>query len=827
VDWLRQILFSNEFIPHGHCFSWRPGLMTLHVGSDTLIGTAYVVISLTLYGLVRRIRLPFSPMFLAFGLFIGACGLTHYMEVWTLWVPDYWLSGAIKAVTAAASVATGVYLVRARRTILQVTRGAQLAEERRVHIEAQNRELSALYSRVKELDDAKTRFFLNVSHELRTPLALVLGPIEKRVEAERDPAARRDLEIARRNARLLLRHVDDLLDVARLEEGRLEVRWRRVDLAALVRDVAGYFDALASDRRVELAVDAPPAAPAVLDPEQMGRVLVNLLSNAFKFVPDGGHVRCALAVDGGRAMLTVDDDGPGIPAEQREAVFERFHQGAGRSGAAAGGAGLGLAIARELVTLHAGTIEADRAPGGGARLRISLPLQAPPGSAVEDAAPAVHPAAQAGAAAEALRRDGEAAPPGDAPRDAATVLVVEDQPEMRALVAEALGAAFHVVSASDGAEALQVAEALRPDLVVTDVMMPRLDGERLVSELRARAALRDLPVIVLTARADEALRATLLQGGASDYVVKPFRAEELRARAANAVAMKRSRDALAGALERPEGDVEAMARELVRRKRELELVAETARVAREQAENASRVKSSFLGMLSHELRTPLAAMQLSITALKADREGTLGERQRGQLARLERAAARLLGLIEALLEYTRVEAGKMVVQPREVNLAELAAEVVEESLPEAQRKLLALELAPAPPLPLARTDPRLVRLVLVNLVVNAIKYTEQGRVGVAVSHDGRAHVLEVSDTGPGIPPADRMRIFEPFQQLGRPGVAQGVGLGLSLVKGVSEALGGELSVDSEVGCGSVFRLRLPSEPPAAQVAEGSVPPAAP
>jgi signal transduction histidine kinase len=308
----------------------------------------------------------------------------------------------------------------------------------------------------------------------------------------------------------------------------------------------------------------------------------------------------------------------------------------------------------------------------------------------------------------------------------------------------------------------------------------------------------------------------LLRRGASDYVVKPFLPEELRARVRNLVAAKRARDAIGRELDARGRGLEELARELVERKRELELAVDTARIAREQAERASSVKSTFLGMLSHELRTPLTSIQLGIATLRDQRAGALDDRQRATLARIERSAARLLDMLSALLEYTRVESGKLVVHLEEVDVRAVAADVVDETLVQAQRKLIELSLDSPASLPPAVTDRRLLRLVLLNLVVNAIKYTDRGSVRVALAHRPQGHVIEVADTGRGIGPADQADVFEPFRQVGRAGTAQGVGLGLSLVRGVAEALGATVSLESEIGRGSTFRLTLPPQAPGAR-----------
>jgi signal transduction histidine kinase len=208
-------------------------------------------------------------------------------------------------------------------------------------------------------------------------------------------------------------------------------------------------------------------------------------------------------------------------------------------------------------------------------------------------------------------------------------------------------------------------------------------------------------------------------------------------------------------------------------------------------------------------------MRLSIDALATERE-PLSARQRDFVRRIDQASRRLLSLVESLLEYTRVESGRIIVRPERFELAALAAEVVDEALPHARRKLIALELAPPPPLPAAETDPRLVRIVLVNLVVNAVRYTEAGSVRVSVGQAADGHFFEVEDTGPGLTPQELGRIFEPFEQLagGAASKAQGAGLGLTLVKGIVEALGGEIDVRSQPGRGSTFRVTLPPRPAA-------------
>ncbi|NPC87233.1 HAMP domain-containing histidine kinase, partial [Pyxidicoccus fallax] len=267
----------------------QPDLVALHVLSDALIGSAYLFISLTLYVLVRRIRLPFGGMILSFGVFIGACGLTHLMEVWNVWHSAYWLAGGVKAVTAVASVATGVYLLPFRRRVAEVVASARVSEERRVALEKSSQELEALYSRLKESEAQRTGFFANVSHELRTPLALILGPVERLLGREGlESRERKDLEVVRRNARVLLRHVNALLDVARLDAGQMRVSYAEEDLARRVRLCAENFEGLVAERRLRYTLELPSALPAQVDGDKVERVVLNLLSNAMKFTPEEG-----------------------------------------------------------------------------------------------------------------------------------------------------------------------------------------------------------------------------------------------------------------------------------------------------------------------------------------------------------------------------------------------------------------------------------------------------------------------------------------------------------------------------------------------------------
>lgn len=464
---------------------------------------------------------------------------------------------------------TEVLRGRAEQVEAELYVRAQAIQEANQRLEEANQELARLYERTKELDAIKTRFFANISHELRTPLTLILGPTEALLkQGQLNPESRRQLLVIERNARTLLHHVNDLLDVAKLESGLMAASYTRVDLAALLRVTASHFELLAAKRGIAYRIKAPETLAVELDAEKMQRVLLNLLANAFKFAPEGGQVKCTLSADDVRLQLWIDDSGPGVPEALREVIFERFRQGDEEATRRFGGTGLGLAIVKEFLQLQGGTVQVGESPYGGARFEVELPLQAPVGVTVGEAEAMA--ADRAALLVEEQQPIAQAETPlGDANK--ALVLVVEDNPDMNRFIADSLSGAYRVACAFDGREGLVRALALKPDLIVSDLMMPRMSGDQLVRELRLHAKLDAVPIVLLTAKTDEALRAELLRGGAQDYLTKPFLPDELLARVGNLIEMSRARELLQSELASRDQDVQTLVKELAARKRDLQL----------------------------------------------------------------------------------------------------------------------------------------------------------------------------------------------------------------------------------------------------------------
>jgi PAS domain S-box-containing protein len=427
-----------------------------------------------------------------------------------------------------------------------------------------------------ELDRAKTIFFTNISHEFRTPLTLMLGPLEDlkgelHLLAPSSQHAAVQLDLAHRNGLRLLKLVNTLLDFSRLEAGKLKADFETTDLAAFTAELASVFRSAIEKAGLRLIVDCPPlTAPVSVDRDMWEKIVLNFLSNALKFTFEG-EIEVKLRQTGKFIELTVRDTGIGISASELPHIFERFHRVSGARGRSHEGSGIGLALVQELVRLHGGSVAAESVEGKGSTFRALIPAgveKSPKSAGAGSANRALKAAGARPFVEEALRwlpasdaemdeaeRIAPSAGPGSRPR----IVLADDNADMRAYVGRLLSAQFDVDEAADGMQALDIVLNDLPDLVLCDVMMPRLDGFAFLRELRARPETRALPIILLSARAGEEARLEGIEAGADDYLVKPFSARELLARVGSTLDLARARSTAA------------------ERERELRMEAETAR----------------------------------------------------------------------------------------------------------------------------------------------------------------------------------------------------------------------------------------------------------
>jgi signal transduction histidine kinase/class 3 adenylate cyclase len=405
--------------------------------------------------------------------------------------------------------------------------------ERTDELERLNRVLRSANEQLHELDRLKSEFFANVSHEFRTPLTLTLGAFRTLLKAPLPAQSKELIETGLRNTSRLLFLINEFLDLAKFDSGSMQLRKQCIDLAALVRAVAANFES-AEGRRIHFQGASAPV-PIEADLGQMKKVLYNLLSNAFKFSdPDKGEVWIRLASAEDRVELVVEDNGIGIPDDQLGRIFERFVQVERRATRRHEGTGIGLALVREIVTLHGGTIKVESQLDRGSTFIISLPRgEASEGAILpgeeEDAIvlpiSSGEPPDQASQASDALKAAGERP----------LVLVVDDNADMRGYLARLLSGQYRIALARDGLEGMEQAKTFRPELILSDLMMPRMSGQDLLKAVRKDEALRATPVVFLTARTGAEARVESLEAGADDYIAKPFDENEILARVGNLI----------------------------------------------------------------------------------------------------------------------------------------------------------------------------------------------------------------------------------------------------------------------------------------------------
>jgi signal transduction histidine kinase len=661
-----------------------------------------------------------------------------------------------------------------------------------------------------EIDRAKTTFFSNISHEFRTPLTLILGPIEDALGRTAKALAGDSLQSVHRSAVRLLRLVNSLLDFSRIEAGRLESSFEPTDLAVLTAGLAGSFQSLVEPAGMKLVVDCPSLAEAVyVDPSHWEKIVLNLVSNAFKFTFEG-EIAVRQRAQDGHVELSISDTGTGIPAHELPKVFERFHRVEGSRGRSFEGTGIGLALVSELVKAHGGTVRVESIVGRGSTFVVSVPfgLDHLPKERIAlgknarlgptGGYPAVLEAGQwlssRGGESPAVEATDVAPRDPVTARDARRILVADDNADMREYLLGLLKPHWEVDAVADGAAALASALARPPDLVLSDVMMPHMDGVALLGALRADARTASVPVLLLSARVGEEAVLEGLETGADDYLVKPFSARELLTRIRAHLGMARVRQAAAEAAQELAETRARLVAELERTNKELE---------------------AFSYSVAHDLRAPLRAIDGFSLALQQDCGDRLDSQGIEHLKRVRSSARHMGQLIDGLLGLSRVSRAELARE--QVDLSRMAREVgvrLRETNPSRQ-----VELAVHDRL-VAQGDACLLAAVLENLIGNAWKFTGRlvdARIEVGRMVRGSSSIFFVRDNGAGFDPAYAHKLFGVFQRLHSTAEFEGTGVGLATVARIIRRHGGEVWAEGKVDGGATFFFTLgPPESMASQ-----------
>jgi signal transduction histidine kinase len=700
----------------------------------------------------------------------------------------YWSPKNLPVLSPSGEI---LYILHRVEDVSELVRATELGDElrgrsremerevvnRSRELAAANAELREANAKLGQLDAAKTAFFSNVSHEFRTPLTLMLGPLEDLLaDGSLDDRRRSLLTLAHDNSLRLLKLVNALLDFSRFEAARPRAAFAPIDLAAFTAELAGMFASAAARAGLRLVVDCPALSePAWVDRDMWEKVVTNLVSNAFKFTPRG-DIAVRVSERGNQIVMEVADSGVGIPESELPRIFERFHRVSSTWARTHEGTGIGLSLAHELVGLHGGRLSVKSVLGRGTTFTVEVPKgyshlpadtvsQAPAHPGISRVA--IAHAAEAGRwAAETGEERGEALPPASTPTARPRVLVVDDNRDLRSYIAGLLGPAYDVATAEDGLAALQAIESRRPDLVVSDLMMPRLDGFGLVRELRAHPATASLPIVLLSARAGEESTIEGLDVGADDYLAKPFSAGELLARVRTHVNLARARQAWA-----------------------------------EELERANRELDAFSYSVSHDLRAPLRAIDGFSRMLAEEAAEGLSERGRHHLERIRGGVARMGELIEDLLGLAQI--GRAALARHPVDISAIAHKVASELA--ARPHSRAVEVTIEEGL-VAEADPRLATVVLENLIGNAWKFTgRQAQPRIEVGRRSAAsHAFFVRDNGAGFDMAYADRLFGAFQRLHRQEEFEGTGIGLATVHRIVGRHRGRIWAEAEPGKGATF-----------------------
>ncbi len=685
-------------------------------------------------------------------------------------------------------------------------------DESRQKLEEGNRKLV-------EMDRVKTRFFANMSHELRTPLTLLIAPLETllhRRERLTGPQIQELLSTMHANGMRLLKLINDLLDLERLDTGNMQVKPEPIHIGSFVRGLASSVQAVANDKSLKLETTVAAEVGTVLvDRDKLEKVLLNLLFNALKFTPAGGRVSIGAQRASDHLILTVSDTGMGIASAQLPFIFDRFWQADNSTRRKHQGTGIGLALVKELVEAQGGKVMAQSELEKGTTMTVELPYVATHEAPVtaEPNIEGVEASARTGAQSEEwlshLYRRAELHPAltplhGSLHRDEVErgnkkpiILIADDEPDMLRFLKTQLSDEFQVLEAIDGQQAVEKASQFLPEIILSDMMMPEKDGLQVCRELRAKTSTQSIPIILLTARADEETKLTALSVGASDFLSKPFSTTELHLRVTNLVGQRK------------------LQRELARNLQILEATMDELKEAQSQLVQSEKLAG--LGRMSagiiHEINNPLNYAKTGLYALRK-KESFLPEGEREDFSEvirdIEEGVDRVKNIVADLRTFSHPSSDEL----QDVDLGNVIASALR--FVSDQLKGVKIDNQLPAEFTVNGNSNKLVQ-VAINLLQNAIDAVKKGKDGepATITISGRIdaeasrRILTVRDNGEGIKPENLNNIFDPF--FTTKDVGEGMGLGLTISHRIMAECGGRILVKSEPGHFTEFALEFPEK----------------
>ena len=672
------------------------------------------------------------------------------------------------------------------------------------------------------IDQAKTTFFNNISHEFRTPITLMLSPIEDALKETLPNSIKTNLEVVHRNGVRLLKLVNLLLDFARIESNRMEASFESTDLSIYTQDLASSFRSAIMKAELKFLVDCPPLPePVFIDRQMWEKIVMNLLSNALKFTFEG-EISVTLRKVDNFAELTISDTGIGIAENEIPRMFDRFHRIANVKSRSHEGSGIGLAFVKELVSYHSGNITLRSTPGSGTSFKIQMPFgtqhlkinQIRSNSSFASNTILSNQfidEAQSWYQEELHMDSNEIMKDGTKNTDvdhdlksSPRILLADDNHDMRNYLKKLLSQYWKVDAVGNGQLALDIALQNPPDLILTDIMMPRLDGIQLLKSLRNHDKTKHIPIILLSARAGEEARIEGIATGADDYLVKPFSTKELIARVKTHLNLSLKRQETAQLMSQINDKLQNINTEL-----EEKVKARTNDLEDEKfkLEKSNEELNQYATIVAHDLRAPVRSIRSLVDLLSLSLSPSLEKEVQQTITFIQSSAVKLESLIVNLLKVARVDSATL--ENTEINLNSILENIKLELTSEIKNTKATIQWTL---LPSVLGNPVLLEALFSNLIGNALNYRDLKRspeIFIDCKETVQYFEFSIKDNGIGIEEIYVNRIFEMFKRLHNDHERPGTGVGLAYCKKIVEGYGGKIWFKSTVGIGSTFYFTYP------------------